>query len=512
MRKWVFYFYDLIVAALAPVAALIIRENFTADWQKIEALLPYVALGTGVAAVCYLIAATHKGIWRYSTLADFSRILAAVTASIIITLTIYFMLTRGESVARSIPLIQWAAAIAMMTGARLLSRIFFRRVNIHRPRKDAFREHTLVVGLNHVAELYLRCVSDLGGNNIVVEGILDESPAVKGRLLRQHKVLGHPTQLQRILDKFQIHGVDITRIVVAVPFEQLSPQSRSILVDWEATGNVTLDLFEERLGFGRETQHSPQKSNKLRHDETSSMRLDAERYQISENSYSLGKRVLDIIGSLVLIILLSPFIALAALLVVIDIGSPVLFWQQRPGRFGYPFRLYKFRTMGPAHDHHGNHIPDERRLSEIGYFLRRSRLDELPQLFNILAGDMSFVGPRPLLPVDHPEDGNVRLIVRPGITGWAQINGGKLITPEDKLALDVWYIRRMSLKLDIWIALMTLKVSITGDHTNHEAIRAANNDILKARVELGAASSDSEDKQQKADKNLEREITRYSAA
>ena len=163
---------------------------------------------------------------------------------------------------------------------------------------------------------------------------------------------------------------------------------------------------------------------------------------------------------------------MSALLVLWDVGSPVLFWQQRIGRSGRSFLLYKFRTLQPPFNGLGQAIPKVR-LSAIGYILRRSRIDELPQLFSVLVGDMSLIGPRPLLPQDQPTNANDRLTVRPGITGWAQVNGGNLITREEKGALDQWYIRHLSLWLDLRIALFTLRFLFTGERRFEDAIGAA---------------------------------------
>jgi lipopolysaccharide/colanic/teichoic acid biosynthesis glycosyltransferase len=172
---------------------------------------------------------------------------------------------------------------------------------------------------------------------------------------------------------------------------------------------------------------------------------------------------MDIVLSAATIVILSPIFAVAAILVALDAGSPVMFWQQRPGRGGVPFRLYKFRTMGPKRDDSGRLRSDDERMSRVGWWLRRLRLDELPQLFNILVGDMSFVGPRPLLPVDQPEDAAARLQVRPGLTGWAQICGGRTISVAKKTELDLWYIRNASLRLDLVIMLRTVPFMIRGE-------------------------------------------------
>src|SRR5262249_20383669 len=154
---------------------------------------------------------------------------------------------------------------------------------------------------------------------------------------------------------------------------------------------------------------------------------------------------------------------LVSLVVAADVGLPLVFWQQRPGLHRRPFKLYKFRTMARAFGADSQRKSDSVRVSAVGEFLRRTRLDELPQLLNILQGDMSFVGPRPLLPVDQPLDSRSRLLVRPGLTGWAQIKGGRKISPDDKAALDMWYVRNMSLSLDLKILLGTVPMLAFGE-------------------------------------------------
>ena len=141
---------------------------------------------------------------------------------------------------------------------------------------------------------------------------------------------------------------------------------------------------------------------------------------------------------------MAPLFAAITLFIAIDLGLPVVFWQSRPGRYGRPFKLYKFRTMRAPHDEQGNRIPDERRVSKLGALLRLTRLDELPQLYNILVGEMSFVGPRPLLISHHEPGTHDRLLVRPGLTGWAQVNGGRKLSTEDKATLDLWYVAHLS--------------------------------------------------------------------
>jgi len=172
------------------------------------------------------------------------------------------------------------------------------------------------------------------------------------------------------------------------------------------------------------------------------------------------KRAFDILVSLAALLLLWPVLLVLAVLVRVKLGPPALFRQQRPGLHGRPFTMLKFRTMTDARDAEGNLLPDGERLSSFGRSLRSTSLDELPELINVLAGDMSLVGPRPLLMryLDRytPEQMR-RHEVRPGITGWAQVNGRNAITWDQKFALDIWYVDHHSLRLDLRIIWLTVR-------------------------------------------------------
>jgi len=172
------------------------------------------------------------------------------------------------------------------------------------------------------------------------------------------------------------------------------------------------------------------------------------------------KRLLDIALAVLGLVLLSPIFVVLALLIRRTMGSPLLFRQTRPGKDGIPFAMVKFRTMRDALDHDGNPLPDADRMTPLGHKLRASSLDELPELWNVLKGDMSLVGPRPLLteylPLYSAEQAR-RHEVRPGVTGWAQINGRNAISWEEKFALDVWYVDNRSIGLDLRIIWATLR-------------------------------------------------------
>lgn len=184
-----------------------------------------------------------------------------------------------------------------------------------------------------------------------------------------------------------------------------------------------------------------------------------------------GKRLFDFVVALAMVFLLLPLWLLLALLVRLKLGSPILFRQQRPGWHGRPFTIFKFRTMTDTRDAAGNLLPDAERLTKFGKFLRSISLDELPELVNVLRGEMSLVGPRPLLmrylPLYTPEQMR-RHEVRPGITGWAQINGRNTLTWEEKLKLDVWYVQYYSIKVDVRIIFLTLQKVLKREGINQQ--------------------------------------------
>lgn len=176
------------------------------------------------------------------------------------------------------------------------------------------------------------------------------------------------------------------------------------------------------------------------------------------------KRLVDVLASAGGLLLLSPVLLGVAVAVRWSMGSPVLFRQVRPGRHAAPFAMYKFRTMRDAHDEHGNPLPDGERLTAVGRFLRKTSLDELPELINVLKGDMSLVGPRPLLmrylPYYTPREQR-RHDVRPGITGWAQVNGRNTARWDERLEMDVWYVTHQSFWLDVVVLARTVAALFT---------------------------------------------------
>ena len=185
------------------------------------------------------------------------------------------------------------------------------------------------------------------------------------------------------------------------------------------------------------------------------------------NAYSaFGKRIFDLLIAVTALLLLMPVLIVAYILVRWNLGNPVFYRQKRPSRDGNPFVLYKFRTMRESRDSDGNLLPDDKRLTRLGRFLRSTSIDELPELWNVLKGDMSLVGPRPLLMeyLDRytPEQAR-RHEVKSGMTGWAQVNGRNAIRFAERFKFDVWYVDNLSFWLDIKILLLTVRKTLVRD-------------------------------------------------
>jgi lipopolysaccharide/colanic/teichoic acid biosynthesis glycosyltransferase len=471
--------YDLLWVVVSPFLALALRHNLQLPIDQSYQLLSYAGFLVATAAVVFVLAGLHRHLWHAATFSDLLRIMIAVSAVLAVALVLTFTLNRLESVPRSVPMIQWFLVVGGIAAGRILARLLQERKAaspaVQAPQNA--RRHVFLVGANRLAQLYVRSVDAVGSlATICVEGFLAEENRLHGRKIDGYSVLGAPCDVARIVDQFLVHGVIIELIVVAEPMEALSPESRDAILQLGWTSDIELDFLPERLVDGEPTAMISTGDRTIDRGQAYSHPGPAAPPRLKIGASTFGgswlKRAVDVALSAILIVLLAPIALLVSVLVAWDVGSPVLFWQQRPGRFGVPFRLHKFRTMRGAYDRHGRRIADEKRTSVIGAFLRRVRFDEIPQLFNIFFGQMSFVGPRPLLPADQPRDSDLRLQVRPGLTGWAQVSGGRLLDsdPELKSALDIWYVRNVSLRLDLEILLRTVGVVLWGESWRQQAV------------------------------------------
>jgi lipopolysaccharide/colanic/teichoic acid biosynthesis glycosyltransferase len=482
---------DLLLVTIAGVGAIWLLENFDVKLARLLALLPHLAM-TLIAAVPILLAnGAHRSVWRLSVLNDYVRVAGAAVGIVFVATTLGFLVNRLDGVARSLPVMQTLLMICLMVGARLLARE--RHVRRQRPsvteldaEKVGTRDTVLVVGINRLSELYLQTVSEYGTDRAVVAGLLGRSAQHSGRVVQQQKVLGTPEEVASVLRELEVHGVFVNKILLTVPFLSLSDEARDALIDVERSSEIRLDFFAERVfdGGGPSARLSggltgPAVIPKAAADPgLSALRCSvADIDALRRNPYLRWKRLIDFCAASLLAVLTLPLMLLIAVVVAVDFGLPTMFWQQRPGRNGVPFRVYKFRTMKEAHDRNGQRIADANRTTVMGDYLRRFRLDELPQLWDILRGDMSFVGPRPLLPVDQSSQHSARLLMRPGLTGWAQVKGGREVSLDDKAALDIWYVHNASFKLDMRILALTVPMVLYGERIDHASIIQAQREL-----------------------------------
>jgi lipopolysaccharide/colanic/teichoic acid biosynthesis glycosyltransferase len=479
-RKYLLLGVDLCWVGLSPFVALLVRDYFAPHGNALTATTLYACLSVIIAAVVFPLAGLNRALWRYTSLAELMRLQAVVTVTVLLAVLITFAYTRLLDIPRSLPLLQWFFLMAAMTGTRLAIRVWRERnsgIGEHVV-KGAATEHVLIVGVSQLAEVYLRAMVEFGKQRFSVVGLLANGTYMPGRLLRSYKVLGAPEDLRKVAQELEVHGTWLDRVVVAEDAKQLSPTARQALLEFERSSEVRIDWLPELLGFGRPGQLTTS-------DGSAPPAAVGQTLLTPGRRHRYPKRLIDVFAAAVLLIITAPLFAVIAPLIAIDVGLPVVFWQHRPGRSGRHFKLYKFRTMRAPHDEDGDRIADQHRVSKFGALIRLSRLDELPQLYNILVGEMSFVGPRPLLVTDHEPGTQDRLLVRPGLTGWAQVNGGRKLSPEDKAALDIWYVAHLSLALDLSIMLRTIRLFLVGEHINQEAVAAAHT----LRLSTDAASS-----------------------
>lgn len=476
---------DTSLLIVATVVALVLRENFTTDLQRLLEVAPYL-LATGLAgALVFASMGTNRAIWRFSALPDYGRLGLAVIAAVLLAVLATFAFDRLEDVARSLPILQAVMAMLFLVSVR----VAFRQWHVHRGARrhrmrpmhvvaDGSRENVVVVGVTRLTETYLQSVNEFAADHVRVVGLLGQKDRQVGRLVATCPVLGRAEDVEAVVRDLEPHGLTIDRIVVAYRMRQLSDRAREALLSLERSGGIELVILPDHLGFA-----DPEAEQESLDSEPLRFRLpDDLAGALARRPYWSVKRAIDVAASLVLLILLFPVIIVGAVAVALTIGLPVAFWQQRPGLGGHPFRLYKLRTMRAAHDHTGRRLTDAERVSVVGDLLRRTRIDELPQLFNILRGDMSFIGPRPLLPRDQSSQDRARLLVRPGLTGWAQVIGGREISADDKAALDVWYVKSASFRLDVEIALRTIPIILFGERIDGRAVERAWRDLKSVGI------------------------------
>jgi lipopolysaccharide/colanic/teichoic acid biosynthesis glycosyltransferase len=465
-----FSIFDVVLAAIAPLLALYVREAYILSYDGAVLAGIYCLVSLTFSLVAFAAFGVRDAMPRYFSVHDAIDLAKAVFVAELMTCIVLFTFTRLEGIPRSTPVIHGLILGAGLVSLRALAHLADRdRKLADRPR-NAESENIILIGLNDLSSLYMKALEAFAAGRQRIIALLDDRPRAIGRSVHGVRVFGPPAHLRSLVEEFAVHGIRTDRVVVGGEADCLSDEALSEIEQVCAQCNIKLDYVPHLFGFG------PATSTAEVDRAVSAPAAAAETIRsVPLRRYFRFKRLIDFIVALLLVIALLPVWLVVVCLAFLDVGAPILFWQQRTGQDGRHFLLHKIRTLRPPFDWRGRPIADRQRVSWIGQLLRGTRLDELPQLLNVLVGDMSLIGPRPLLPRDQPPTPAVRLMVRPGITGWAQVNGGKLLSPREKEVLDEWYIRNASLRLDLSILAMTLASLVRGDRRSEQALLAARN-------------------------------------
>jgi lipopolysaccharide/colanic/teichoic acid biosynthesis glycosyltransferase len=449
--------FDVVWAGLAPYYALVLRDAYILSYDGMQAAIAFCLVSFVYSLLAFAVFRLRDGMARYFSVHDAGEIAKAVLMAELMTCTTLFLFTRLEGIPRSTPIVHALILGVGLVVARGLVRVSSTRFG--EPRYPFERKHIVMIGVSRLTALYIKFLEAVAPGEHQVIAVLDDEPGTRGRSMNGVGIMGSTAELEAIIEEFAVHGVRTHRVVVGCHAHEMSDQALDGIRRICEAHSVDLGFVPDVFGLSAGAEA----------DEPSEIQFRSQRQpQVAVPAYFVVKRYLDVVLALVLMAALAPLWALAACLVLLDVGSPVFFWQQRVGLEGRRFLLYKFRTLRNPFDERGRKLTEAQRVSPIGSFLRRTRLDELPQLLNVLVGDMSLIGPRPLLPRDQPGNVAARLSVRPGITGWAQVNGGVLLSPDEKELLDEWYIRNASPLLDLRIAASTSMMFLRGDRrTEH---------------------------------------------
>jgi lipopolysaccharide/colanic/teichoic acid biosynthesis glycosyltransferase len=434
------------------------------DWiDRYDAMAIYCGVAFLASILTFQLFKISKPMSRYFSAGDAIEVVKACLISVSIAGAFLFTFTRMEETPRSVPLLHFFILAGGLIAGRSIARI---RRSVRDARQPEVMsgpvENIIIIGMSRLAWFYTKLVEDFCADDSQVVALLDERPKFQHRSVNGHLIAGSPLHIFKIFDEYALHGVEINKIAIAIPVAEISGDAWIEINRLAKERSIELDILPERLFLSTPARRSPPQAQ---------VRQELTEYT-GRPIWKL-KRLLDVLLSAFVMIAIAPVAATVAILVLLDVGHPVVFWQQRVGRLGRSLHVYKFRTMKAPFDKAGALVPEDRRLSRIGRLLRATRLDEIPQLWNIFTGGMSIVGPRPLLPVDQPKGFSVRLSVSPGLTGLAQICGGKSITVEEKDALDELYVKHNSLLLELKIMLLTAWVMVGGDRRNEQLIAAA---------------------------------------
>jgi lipopolysaccharide/colanic/teichoic acid biosynthesis glycosyltransferase len=470
--------WDVAWAGISPLAAFFLRGGTVPTPQTIpsaplsvEGIAIYCGISFLVSLLVFQWFKTSSPLSRFYSIRDAFELLKACVVIAALSAAIAFLITRLDEAPRSIPVLHFMVLASGLLGGRVLFRLHASRRDTRAPTTTDKIEHVLIIQASRLAWFFSKMTEELAPGSYQIVAILDEQPKLKHRSLNGYPIIGTPADLEKIVADYAMHGVRIDKVVLAARPQDLSESAWNDVSRTCHTLHIPLEVLPERLM----SEESPSSEDGILIPRAIDSTLAEDNlHLLLVRPFWTIKRAIDLVVALSAAVLLSPIILTVCTLVVSDVGIPIVFWQRRIGRNEAPLHLYKFRTLHTLFDRQTKERREAQQPSAIGRFLQRTRLDELPQLWNVISGDMSLIGPRPLLPVDQPIDPIIRLMVRPGVTGWAQVCGGKLIAVEEKDALDEWYIRHASLRLDLNIVMRTIwMLLVIGDRRDEKAISMA---------------------------------------
>lgn len=454
--------FDVATAFIAPIFALCLRDPALFGSGDSEGIAIYVSVGGGVSILFFILFRLAHGLPRYFSFHDAIEIAKGSACAVAGTTVLSFTFMRLEAIPRSTLAIHFLVLVAALIAGRLVRRITIQRREIGSvfDIRHNDERNLIILGAGHLAWFYIRLLDSFAIDNRRVVAILDDDESLRGRSMFGHVILGGTAEAATILDDFAQHGIEISGFVICEHDKERAVELSYRLESLCRDRGLQLELLADKLGVLKGTSE----------DE---VRDCPPLPAIFPNiSYFRIKRAIEATFATFALLIFLPLLILVALLVLIRMGSPVLFWQHRIGRNGRVICIYKFKTMYNTIGRTGRLLAESERTSSVGQFLRATRLDELPQLYSVINGDMGLIGPRPLLLVDQPVEPTFRLVVAPGITGWAQIHGGQLVSAAEKNDLDDWYVHNASLWLDMKILLRTILIVLTGDRRTERLARA----------------------------------------
>lgn len=400
--------WDVAWGAATPLLAFLLRDG-TLYSPNVAA--GYCSLSFLAALLVFQWFQTGSPIFRFYSIRDGLELLKACALVAALSAFALFLISRLQDAPRSIPILHFLLLAFGLLSVRIVARLRESHGNAQQSNPAIRSQHVLIIQASRLAWFFSKMVEELAPGRFQIVAILDERTNMKHRSLNGYPIIGAPADLDKVVDDYAMHGVRIDQVVLAARPAKLSAGAWNEISRVCHRRRISVEVLPERL-----MARQPSNDHDAALVASSSAGLAANPQYATplrlDRPYWSIKRGVDLAIALAVLILTSPIALIVAALVLLDVGIPIVFWQERIGRNGAPLYLYKFRTLQAPFDRRTKQRRKAHSPSSVGQFLRTTHLDELPQIWNILSGDMSIVGPRPLLAADQPADARIRLSVR----------------------------------------------------------------------------------------------------